>query len=370
MRYFKAFLVISLILAAISCSKEIVYPVKSEIIDGVKVLTNPEYPRDGVVNYRLEEELSIGLEQGDEDYLFNKPQDVQVAEDGTIYVYDWGDTCIKVYDNQGKHLRTIGREGQGPGEFARYSTFALSPDGKIYIMDTGNFRLSILDGNGAFLNSFRLSGLYFRIKTDNNNFIYLEKIFQDDVDGKRKMSIYRYNSKGEEVLNYGNFKIVQPIIIRQTKTSVSSTTSRFAPSTVWTVAEDGKLFAGHGGNYQIDVYDPDGKLSFKFGRSFTPIPDKSYGGEQGQSKYMSAFVIITHWFFDQDNNLWVEVFPEEYKEETDTFIYDIFSPDGIYLNQAYVRHRIFHFKNGKAYSIVKTEAEFPVVKRFRLVKNN
>jgi len=369
MRYFKAFLVISLILVAISCSKERGYPVKSEIIDGVKVVTNPEYPRDGVVNYQLEEELSIGFEQGDEDYLFNKVQDVQVAEDGRIYVLDWGDTCIKVYDNQGKHLQTIGREGQGPGEFSKYSEFAICPDGKIYILDTGNFRLSILGTNGFFLNSFRLSGLYFRIKTDNNNFIYLEKIFQDEAEEESKMSIHRYNYKGEEVLNYGNFKIVQPIVTKRTATSVSTTTSRVAPSTVWAVAEDGRLFAGYGGNYQIDVYDPDGKLSLKFGRAFMPIPDKFYRGEPGQNKYMSAFVIITHWFFDEDNNLWVEVFPKENKEEIETFIYDIFSPDGIYLNQAYVRNRIFHFKNGKAYSIVKSEAEFPVVKRFRLVKN-
>ena len=122
-----------------SCSKkrteEPAYPVVTEIINGIKVVKNPEYPRDGIVTYQLEEELTIGADEQDENYMLNRPFSVEVAEDGTIYVLDWGDTIIKAYNNQGKFLRTIGREGQGPGEYGRNPNFTIGYNGKFFILD-------------------------------------------------------------------------------------------------------------------------------------------------------------------------------------------------------------------------------------------
>ena len=85
------------------------YPVSIQMIEGVKVVSNPDYPRDGTKRYLMEEELSIGVADGDEAYMLNRPQDVHVSEDGIIYILDWSDVCIKVFDPSGKYLRTIGR---------------------------------------------------------------------------------------------------------------------------------------------------------------------------------------------------------------------------------------------------------------------
>jgi len=369
MRFSRTILFISflflLLLLTNLCSKKSGYPVRTEVVAGVKVITNPEYPRGGKVTYQLEEELSIGGDQLDENYTLNRPRYVKVAEDDTIYVLDIGDICIKVYDNQGQYLRTIGREGQGPGEFNRFFDCAIGSDGIIYILDSGNFRVSIMDANGIFIKSYRVSGgLPMHIMMDNNNFIYYEIRFIEEE--KNKMSISRYNKNGEEVLKYGNFKVVQPVV-KQTKTGSIATSSRVAPHTVWTVDQEGKLYAGYGDKYQISVYNPDGKISFKFGRDFAPIPDKYYKGEPNQHKYMSAFTVITTWLFDENGNIWIEIFPEE---EAADIIYDIFSPEGIYIKQAYVKHRIFQLKNGKAYSIVTTDEGYRIVKRFLMVEKS
>jgi hypothetical protein len=45
------------------------YPVVTETIEGVKIITNPDYPRDGKVQYSMEEDLSIGVAEGDEEYI-------------------------------------------------------------------------------------------------------------------------------------------------------------------------------------------------------------------------------------------------------------------------------------------------------------
>jgi len=332
----------------------------------VNVITNPEYPRDGHVTYQLEEELSIGEEEGDENYMFNQPQIVKAKEDGSIYVLDGRDICIKVYDKEGQYLRTVGRQGQGPGEFSSgFLFFDISSDGKISIMDCINSCVIIMDKNGAFIYSFRLPGrLFMEMKTDKDNFMYFERTFTDEE--ARKMSIHRYNSNGDEILNYGTFKIVQPVIIKRTKAITTTRVSRYAATTVWMVDQEGKLYVGFGDKYQISVYDPNGSLSFRFGRDYPLIPSKNKDGKPLSPKYIGVFSGVTrYWFFDENGNLWIET---PTKEDTEEIAYDIFSPEGIYLKRTYLKYRIHHFKNGKAYSIVTTDEGFKLVKRFRMVE--
>jgi hypothetical protein len=294
--------------------------------------------------------------------MFNQPQSVKASEDGSIYVLDWRDICIKVYDRQGKYQRTIGRQGQGPGEFSSgFLYFDISSDGKIYIMDCRNSCIIIMNKDGDFIHSFRLPGrLYGEMKTDKNNFIYFKRTFTDEE--MRKMSIHRYNSNGDEILNYGTFKIVQPAIEKRTSTLIS----RLAATTVWTIDQEGKLYAGYGDKYQISVYNSNGSLSFKFGRDYPPILSKNYDDYPLHPKYVGVFNVITrHWFFDENENLWIETPSIEDIEE---IVYDIFSPEGIYLKSTYLKYRILHFKNGRAYSIVTTDEGFKVVKRFRMIE--
>lgn len=120
MKGIKIILIIGLFSLFISCGgTEAKYPVVIENIDGVKIVTNPDYPKDGVIEYTLVEDLSIGGNVEEEDYIFHRPRDVKVGKDGTIYVVDFGDMTIKLYDQEGQYIHSIGGQGQGPNEFGR-----------------------------------------------------------------------------------------------------------------------------------------------------------------------------------------------------------------------------------------------------------
>lgn len=365
MRNPRFILTFSLIFVLIFCGeKKSEYPVTIETIDGVKIVTNPDFPRDGIVTYELEEELSIGGDVDDEDYIFHRPFDVKVAADGKIFILDWGDSTFKIYDSDGKYIRTIGGRGQAPGEFERLVFFALGYDENIYVMDSMNHRLAVLDEQGKYITGFRLEeGLPSEIATDQNNFIYFGIRFQDDEI--RRLKILRYNSAGEEIVNFGLFQLVQPVITRIAEGSVTSSTSRHAATTVWKVDREGKLYAGYGDQYQISVYDPAGNLTSKFGREYTPVENK-YAGKPGQPKYVGVFNTINRrWLFDDNNNIWIEMFTTDDPEE---IVYDVFSPGGIYLMQIKVKHRINQLWGGKAYSLVRDEEGFVSMKRFKLVE--
>ena len=84
----------------------------------------------------LVEELSIGVDRGEEHYMFGRVASVW-ASDERIYVVDSQVPAVRVYDQQGRYLRDIGRPGQGPGEYERPGSVALLPDGRILVRESG-----------------------------------------------------------------------------------------------------------------------------------------------------------------------------------------------------------------------------------------
>lgn len=60
------------------------------------------------------------------EYEFYGATDVMRMPDGSIAVAMW--TEVRVYDAEGRYVETMGREGEGPGEFMRLSDLAIRAD--------------------------------------------------------------------------------------------------------------------------------------------------------------------------------------------------------------------------------------------------
>jgi hypothetical protein len=85
---------------------------------GVRTVVNFE-PRWGPgEEWRISEEpvLRIGMVDGAEEYLFDRIRGVTRLSDGTIVVLNAGDSQLRYFAPDGRHLRSVGRSGQGPGE--------------------------------------------------------------------------------------------------------------------------------------------------------------------------------------------------------------------------------------------------------------
>jgi hypothetical protein len=72
-----------------------------------------------------------GDEEDDEKKFFRTPSYVAVDKKGDIYITDAYNHHIKVFDNDGKYLRTIGRKGQGPGDTHRPRRLTFTPEGDL-----------------------------------------------------------------------------------------------------------------------------------------------------------------------------------------------------------------------------------------------
>ena len=141
-------LAISLVLSVSSCSKKSADPgwkAEVEVIDGIKTVRNPETPRYGTFAFDLVEDLAIG-EEKDEAYFFPESAYVNVDGQGRFYVCDIGNRRVQVYDKNGIYVRSLGRQGQGPGEYAFPSNVLIDSTGDVYINSGSSFVVFGPDG--------------------------------------------------------------------------------------------------------------------------------------------------------------------------------------------------------------------------------
>ena len=99
---------------------------------------------------------------GNEDNYFWNICDLCCDKTGNLYVADSGWNKIFKFDTNLKYVVSIGKEGQGPGEFSVKPRGAplkihFGNDGKIYVLDPAMRRLSQFEKNWEFQKSFPLN---------------------------------------------------------------------------------------------------------------------------------------------------------------------------------------------------------------------
>jgi hypothetical protein len=92
--------------------------------------------------------VRIGTIEGEEAYQFSRIAGVARLSDGGFIVGDETSQELRFFDNQGHHLRTVGRRGEGPGEFTGLSVVGVGPRGRAWTYDFSLRRITWFDPDG------------------------------------------------------------------------------------------------------------------------------------------------------------------------------------------------------------------------------
>ncbi len=362
----------------------------------VKIVNNPRTPapRDGKKKKLVfEEELTIGVVEGDENYLFGGDIIFNTDDEGNFYVSDWQKLRIQKYNPDGKYLLSIGKQGQGPGEFGNLSVVRFDRRGLLYVTDLANRRINFFDREGNFMEQINLPDVFENLYLNSRG--RLVAVHTASIESKSGFSAFKqeygiFDSQGKLLTEfYSMIKEPKPPEGRDA-TSIAKFMAGLLsdmvsePQPTYLVADNDYIYFGAGENYLIDVFNPDGKKVMSIRRDYDPITysdkDKeNFIREQAEDflrrypeemrKEIYKFIKFPKYKPSYSNfalmeNGWLVV-EANYVAGQPT-LFDLFDKDGIYIGQfkAGVPGDYFFFKNGKAYALA-TQDLYKFVKRYR-----
>lgn len=150
---------VSSLLAALlaACEPPVTVSARTERVDsaGVEIVLSSE-PRETPLRVDSVPDLRIGGPAATGPEQFGSVQGIVVASDGSIWVADRQSADVRVFEHDGSHRTTIGRRGDGPGEFQVIRLLGEAGD-SIAVVDDRGGRLSWFDRSGALLSDTRIA---------------------------------------------------------------------------------------------------------------------------------------------------------------------------------------------------------------------
>lgn len=326
-------------------------------VGGELHIRNGTTPNQGTETLKLDELWRAGGD--DEETVFGVITQVLSDKDGNIYLLDTQLCEVQVYAPNGEQLRTLSREGEGPGEIRAPIDMLFMPDGNLGLVQSMPGKIVKIDLEGVPASSFtpgaddpNQGGLIILLDANcNAGNLVLGGIHIAQVEGgqERVNFVAAYGEDGKEKsryleksdkLDFNNLKIIEK-------------DQYFAHFRHWDIGPDGRVYAApHRNRYVIDVYKQDGSLDRVIEREY-----KSWKRTEKESKRISAameravsqapFEIktsiedtepdIASLFVSTDGSLWV-LSSRGVREQPDGIMltYDVFDPSGHFVKQVAV----------------------------------
>lgn len=359
------------------------------LANGAVLVSNPDQGiwRDGE-GWQLVEELRIGSAEAEGPELFGRVHDLARDELGRIYVADGQANEIRVFGPGGEFIRTLGREGAGPGEFAFIGGLDWGPEGNLWVMDFRNARLSVYDTTGAFLTTRqRPPGFMYMPwpgRLDGEGGLYDIALIDGGANGRGQFAIVRYDERLEalDTFRIPAFEGEQYLLTDAAGRSRMSTPVPFAARQFWHLGADGLVRIGTSDIYRIVTENFAGDTLQIVERDFKPVavsaaeraaatdelePFISEGGNPDLKRIPGTKPAFGSLFTDPGGHLWVTALVPEGEADA----WDIFRPDGRYLGQVEKPAGIAPFEiplvdGDRLYAVVRDELEVPYVVRYRI----
>lgn len=223
-------------------------------------------------------DLDIGTVEGEPAYQFSTIAGIDVNDAGEILVLDQQAAQVRVFDAAGKHVRSIGRPGGGPGELMAGQTLIGVRAGRgdtVYVGDLGRFRIVALGGDGKEVGSYPTP------LTEG-----IPVTLRPAPGGKVALQLRRMALPGitDSTTTPADFVIVRDLTAGTADTVAKlesggtldfrggkMRTRIFASEPLWAMLDDGRVVIGRNDKYRLEVFTPAGRLERVIQRPVQPV---------------------------------------------------------------------------------------------------
>jgi len=124
---------------------------------GVRIVTSDPANSDAACAISSEPTAIIGEDEGDEHQWFSSIRGAGRLSDGSIVAVDRNSAEVRIYDWNGRHLRSMGRHGEGPGEFEDPFLLWITAGDTVWVGDYYPWRYNLFTPTGEFARQVNLT---------------------------------------------------------------------------------------------------------------------------------------------------------------------------------------------------------------------
>jgi hypothetical protein len=373
----QVFLIFVLLALIVSCSRrEKNYTI--EEVNGVKVYKNINKPSVKELDISIKELFKIhGIDETAEnapnEFIF--PFDMDVDNEGKIFIVDYKTGTVKKFGKNGKFAKSFGKKGDGPGEMRNPTQIAIL-NNIVFVVDPGSRRILKFDKEGNFIEIVKITAGIpsFLQLVEKDKFICV-------------MYKYKVTEKGPQHcldLVLTNFRLEEICTLRENPLKADPgevILDTFNPYTIG----DNKIFVAENSEdkYKINVFDFSGKLLYSIEKEYNKILFKKEEFKEMENTYWEIFKNSTflkpikakykksihHLYCDKEGRLLVVSSVERNASNRYDFLVDVFK-DGVFLKKVspgickgydffQLRKKII-FKGNNIYYLNTMEAELTV----------
>lgn len=231
--------------------------------------------------------LDLGRLDGPEETQFFQVSSGTRLSDGSFVLGSFGSHDLRRFSAAGDHMWTVGREGEGPGEFSGLMRVVAGPGDTLLTYDFRQRRISRFAPNGSLVDSRPLEGQI------ENGFAFVESLLPDGravyrlrvfggADGlppegeirRDTIGVHLAGAPGDPVIEIGSFPGAETVVLRSGETeggfNIMISSAAFGRSTE-IAADLAGVWIGDTERYEIHRFSPAGNLEAIVRREFEPV---------------------------------------------------------------------------------------------------
>lgn len=334
--------------------------------------------------WRVIEDLRIGSIDAEGPETFARIPSFAVDDAGRFWVLESQAAELRGFDPSGRHIGTVGRAGEGPGEFRQPLRVDISPDGELWVMDPGNARLSIFGSEGGLERTVPFGGGFFttpwRGGFDRSG-RYYSPVLDPDAEVRIRFGVFH-----EDLIPLDTIDPPADPVERNRWQFVSDDggarmTIPFQGRRTWDLSPEGTVWALITDEYRLVEFGLDGDTLRTVTKTSRPVPVSDeeraeaieslrwftdQGGRIDPSEIPSHKPSVNWFFWDDLDHIWVA-------RTDEPGLFDVFDPEGRFLGEITLPFMLQEVptpivQDGLLYGVVEDEYEVPYVVRARIEK--
>ena len=337
--------------------------------------------------WRLVETGRLVASDSGEEAIVN-PAGIAVDPAGRLYVEDRAPPGIKVFDRSGAYIRTIGREGDGPGEYR--SPIMAIHDAHLIVQDPNLARLTIYDTSGALLKSWPSACCHYRsIAVDGEGRIMVAA--PSETRPEFSAAFLRFTVDGQAIdtvwVPKGGEQGFWEVEIRGGRMRMGIP---YSPTDLEAFTPDGMLAHAWSADYRYAIIRPPHDTVRIVSKAWTPVerPESQRRARfdeivKHQTRQLGAEAVARHFHFedipatampmsgldiDPAGYAWVSAFTGDTVHNA----YDVFDSEGVFLGRVSVPWGAGTYVQWRGadelVTLGESEDGFPEIVRYRIDK--